>query len=100
MNNKQEEQLQKLRKKISYIDEKIFKLILKRLNHALDIGKIKKEMKSPIEDKKQEQQVYLKNTKFAKSLLLDQLSAKDITKTLIKICKQGQKLEKKKSTIK
>ena len=61
MNNKQEEQLQKLRKKISYIDEKIFKLILKRLNHALDIGKIKREMKSPLKTKS-------KNNKFIKRI--------------------------------
>ena len=96
MKNKQKVQLQNLRQKISYIDEEIFKLILKRLNLALNIGKIKRELKAPVEDKEQEQQVYLRNIKFAKNLSLDKLSTKNITKTLIKICKQGQKLGKKK----
>ncbi|MCX7641161.1 MAG: chorismate mutase [Elusimicrobiales bacterium] len=66
MHNIRENLILKLRNEIDIIDNKLIKLLIKRLNIAKKIGKFKKENSIPIKDTKRENHIMKKVKKASK----------------------------------
>jgi len=82
--------LDKLRKKIDKIDDKIVELISERERLALEIGKLKKEQKTTILDRKREEEVLKRVKKVAKSKGIDEETVEEIFKQVISCCREVQ----------
>ena len=81
--------LEKKRKGIDLIDQKLLTLLNQRLRIALEIGKIKKEMGKKIYDPKREKEVLEKlNQKNRGPLKQEDL--KKIFTTIMKVCQRSQ----------
>lgn len=59
--------IEKLRKNIDKIDNKIIQLLSQRLDNAQEIGKIKKKNNQPVINKKRESEIYNKIPKTIKN---------------------------------
>ncbi len=77
--------MDKLRKNLDQIDKQILALIGKRVNIAKKIGKIKKQQKLAIADKKREKEIVSSLTKQAKKYKIDKSLIGKIWKLLFKL---------------
>ena len=87
---KEKEKLIFLRQKIQQLDQKIFELVLKRLECSREIGQVKIKNKTPIENLEQEKKILKEDLKVAENLGLDKSISKALVQNLIKLCKQDQ----------
>ena len=86
--NKQ--QLEHYRRKLKLIDDSIIKLVGKRTQIVINIGKIKRELKQAVEDHHQEREVLKRNERLGESLGLDPDFIKMISQKLIEYAKRTQ----------
>ncbi len=83
------QKLNKMRKKINLLDQKLLTLLNQRLRLALEIGKIKKEMGKKIYDPKREKEV-LERLKRKNKGFLKEEDLKKIFKMIMKVCRKSQ----------
>ena len=85
--------INKIRSQIDDIDDKIFSLVVKRLQKAKIIGEIKKELKLPVYDKERE---YIIINRLIEKLnnQLNEDQIKQILKPIVNISKDLQQPEK------
>lgn len=91
MKNIQASNLITLRKEIDTIDKDILSLIGKRFLRVEKIGKIKKKLKKPIQDKKREEEKIMELAKQGESLGIEKAIIEKVWKTFFKL---AYKLEK------
>ncbi len=84
-------ELEKLRKVIDDIDKRIIALLRKRIAASKKIGKEKKSLDMKIEDKKREKIVIEKIKKEAKKSGLNEETAENIYKLILKDSKEKQR---------
>lgn len=82
-------ELKKRRKEIDLIDQKLLTLLNQRLRHALEMGKIKKEIGKKVYDPKREKEV-LGRLKLKNKGPLREKDLKEIFKTVIRVCRGSQ----------
>jgi len=82
-----------LRKKIDDLDLKLLKLLSKRRNLALRIGKIKSTHGLHIRDKKREMQILKSRLKIAKNLKFPKNLVKALFKVILSDSRQYQKTD-------
>jgi chorismate mutase/prephenate dehydratase len=82
-------ELKKRRKEIDLIDQKLLTLLNQRLRHALEMGKIKKEIGEKVYDPKREKEV-LGRLKLKNKGPLSEKDLKEIFKTVIRVCRGSQ----------
>ena len=87
------DRINKIRSQIDNIDDKIFNLVVERLQKAQKIGDIKKGLKLPIYDKKREDMIINRLIKKTKHQLSPN-QIKRILKPIINISKNLQRPEK------
>ena len=85
------QRLKRNRKKIDLIDRKLLKLLNQRLHVALEIGKIKKEMREKVYDPKREKEV-LRRLKIKNRGPLKEKDLEKVFRTIMKVCRRVQKL--------
>ena len=85
--------INKIRSQIDNIDDKIFSLIIERLQKAKKIGDLKKELKLPVYDKEREDIIINRLIEKAKNQL-NANQIKQILKPIINISKDLQRPEK------
>ena len=83
-------EIAKLRKEIDEIDKQLINLLSKRKEIVLKIGKIKKENKLRIEDKKREKDIIRRIETMSKKKNVDPTLAKKIIMLLIQNAKKIQ----------
>ncbi len=83
------QKLNKMRKKINLLDQKLLTLLNQRLRLALEIGKIKKEMGKKIYDPKREKEV-LERLKRKNKGFLKEEDLKKIFTMIMKVCRKSQ----------
>ncbi len=83
-------ELKKRRKEIDLIDQKLLTLLNQRLRHALEMGKIKKEIGKKVYDPKREKEV-LGRLKLKNKGPLREKDLKEIFKTVIRVCRGSQR---------
>lgn len=84
------QELQKKRRKIDLIDQKLLGLLNRRLRIALKMGKIKKEMGKKIYDPVREKEV-LERLKRKNEGPLKKKDLKKIFTTIMKVCRRTQR---------
>jgi chorismate mutase/prephenate dehydratase len=82
-------ELKKKRKKIDLIDQKLLTLFNQRLRHALEIGKIKKEVEEKVYDLRREREV-LRRLKLKNKGPLKRENVEELFKTIMKVCRKSQ----------
>jgi chorismate mutase-like protein len=82
-------ELNKRRKEIDLIDQKLLTLLNQRLRQALTIGEIKKEMGQKFYNPKRERKV-LERLKRKNKGPLKETDLKEIFKTIIRACRRSQ----------
>jgi chorismate mutase-like protein len=83
------QELKKKRKKIDLIDQKLLTLLNQRLRHALEIGKIKKEVEEKVYDPRREREV-LRRLKLKNKGPLKRENVEELFKTIMKVCRKSQ----------
>ena len=81
--------LKEKRKEIDLIDQKLLTLLNQRLRHALEIGKIKKEMGQKVYNLWREKEV-LERLKSKNKGPLKTENLEKIFKTIMKVCRKSQ----------
>ena len=85
--------INKIRSQIDDIDDKIFSLVVKRLQKAKIIGEIKKELKLPVYDKKREDIIINRLIEKLNNQLNEE-QIKQILKPIVNISKDLQQQKK------
>ena len=75
--------LEKLRKEIDVVDERLLEILKKRFELTTGIGLLKKTHNLPIEDKNREARVFLNLEQRCKVLDLDSQAIKNIFNTIL-----------------
>ena len=83
------QELKKKRKEIDLIDQKLLTLLNQRLRHALEIGKIKKELEEKVYDPRREREV-LRRLKLKNKGPLKRENVEELFKTIMKVCRKSQ----------
>ena len=83
------QELEKKRKEIDLIDQKLLTLLNQRLRITLEIGKVKKEMGKRIYDTEREKEI-LDRLKRKNRGPLKEEDLKKIFLTIMKVCRQSQ----------
>lgn len=81
--------MRELRQKIDGIDQKIIKLLIKRLDTVKKIGKFKKQTGLPVQDKKREKELKDK----LKKLAGDKLSSEFIDEIYDVVLEEGRRVQ-------
>jgi len=85
--------LKENRMKIDLIDQKLLGLLNQRLRIALEIGKVKKEMGDRIYDPRREKEILERlRLRLRNKGPLREEDMKEIFKTIMKVCRGGQKV--------
>ncbi len=82
--------VEELRRRIDEIDREILNLVLRRVEIAREIGKLKKKRRLPIADHQREEQVISQGLKLAEDLRLDRDLVELMLRSLIGICRRAQ----------
>ncbi len=85
--------LGKKRKEIDLIDQKLLSLLNQRLSIAVEIGKIKQEMREKVYDPVREQEI-LEMLKRKNKGPLKEEDLKKIFRMIMKVCRKSQKQKK------
>ena len=83
--------MQKIRKQIDQIDQKILNLIAKRYSLALKLADQKKQNNLPIQDKKREEKILANIVKKAKKL---SIAPEHVQKLFKQILKESRRVQK------
>jgi chorismate mutase len=85
----EKKKIEQYRKKIDGIDENIISLLEKRFKYVETIGKIKKQLQYPVEDKKREKEI-LSKIKFKRSPTLPSKFIKTLFSLIMEESKKQQ----------